>query len=253
MTNLFKDWVVKARTYVLAGDASPPLRQIRTRHQYDNHLMVFDEGKKVNRELRYASNQKSPFVDEQADKDVRVEHIFFKDGMLFTNREDIAMQQFLSVTPDNGIIFLELKPESEAEEQVEDFEVRAIAYDIVKNASLDTIAAYMYTEIDDAVFLTTSKELKRDLYVVADGAPEHLIAMADDKSTELKYIARKAVKFDILTIADNGRTIKWTKNGRKVLAVSMEETPYSALAAYFLTDDGIATKAKVIELLKDFE
>ena len=42
--------------------------------------MYFDEEKGYNRELRYATNMKSPFVDEQKGP-VTLGHIVFEDGV----------------------------------------------------------------------------------------------------------------------------------------------------------------------------
>ena len=248
-----KNWVAKPRVYQLTGDFTPPLRQIRSKHQYDNHLMYFDEEKKENRELRYYSAAKSPFVDAQPHEGVRVEHIFFIEGYLNTSRESIALQQFLEVHPDNGHIFIELKPEKEAEEEVQDFETLASAFEIVKHLKIEEIEAIMYDEIGDNVFSTSSKELKRDLWVLADNEPEYIIDFADDATIVNRYIARKAEKFGVIDVVDDGRTIRWASNKKKFASVELDETPYSALANFFLTDDGVAAKTKIIEKLKDFD
>ena len=248
-----KNWEAKSRTYELLGDAEPPLRQIRSKHIYSNHLLYFDKDKNENRELRYASNTKSPFVDEQPEKNIRVEQIFFKAGYLFTDKSQVALQQFLAIHPDNGRIFKEVRPEAEAIEEVTNFEERADAYEIVKGLTIDEVAGLMYSEIGDDVFKTSSKELKRDLYVLADSDSNHLLALYNDNSVQLKYLARKAIQFNILKLGDSGRTVLWAKNKRKLLAVPLDKTPYAALADHFLTDDGLEVKAKVIELLKKSE
>ena len=248
-----KNWKVKPRTYQLTGDFTPPSRQIRSKHMHDNHLMYWDEDTKERKELRFYSAAKSPFVEDQPTKNVRVEHIFFREGYLFTSREDIALQQFLSIHPDLGKIFVELKPDKEAEEEVQDFEQRAEAYEIVKKLKFEDIEAIMYDEIGDEVFRTSSKELKRDLWVLADEAPDHVIEITKDSLYTNKFIARKAERFDIISLADGGRTVRWTSNKHKICAVELDSTPYNALASFFMTDDGVAAKAKIIEKLKDFE
>ena len=245
-------WTVKPRTYVLKGDAQPPLRQIRSMHTQQNHLMHWDEEVGRQRELRYFASAKSPFVDEQPTEGITIEHIFFKEGFLFTNRQDVALQQFLSIHPDNGSIFEELVPEKEAEQEVEDFEARAKAYALVGNLSLEEIEAIVYNEVGDDVFKTSSKELKRDLWILADEAPEYLLEVADNQETLLKFIARKAEKYEVIKVADGGRTIKWGSTGKKLCAVDVDNTPIGALAAFFLTDDGVPALKKIKEKLKDF-
>ena len=54
--------------------------------------MYFDEAKGYNRELRYATNMKSPFVDEQVGS-VTLGHIVFEDGVLMVPKSDVSLQQ----------------------------------------------------------------------------------------------------------------------------------------------------------------
>jgi hypothetical protein len=54
-----KNWEVKERTYQLK-DSSPLTYKIRS-----SRMLWFDEDKGINREIRYANNQKSLFVEEQ--------------------------------------------------------------------------------------------------------------------------------------------------------------------------------------------
>ena len=49
-------------------------------------MFWFDPIKGYNRELRYATNQKSVFVDEQ-EGPVTLEHIVFEDGTLYVPKE----------------------------------------------------------------------------------------------------------------------------------------------------------------------
>lgn len=247
------DWIVKPRTYKLTGTAEPPLRQIRTKHTYDNHLIYFDEVKKENRELRYLSGGNSPFVDDQPDKGVKVSHVFFRDGYLITGDRDIALQQFLVVHPDNGRIFEELRPDRDAEEQVVDYEEKATAYEVVKALNTDELAQVMHSQIGDGVFKIPTKEIKRDLYIMADSNPTGLIEASKNEVYKLRYLGAKAIYHEILLLADGDRTVKWKKNGRKLLTVSVDETPQISLANFFLTDDGIEVKAKILESLKEFE
>ena len=56
-----KDWEFKDRVYILAGNHSPVTYTIQTKHTPRKPLLWFDEGLKINRELRLATNQKSLF------------------------------------------------------------------------------------------------------------------------------------------------------------------------------------------------
>ena len=58
-------WEIKDRTYYVAMAESPLTLTIPSRHTRKYSLLWFDEETGEQRELRYATNQNSPFVDEQ--------------------------------------------------------------------------------------------------------------------------------------------------------------------------------------------
>jgi len=71
---------LKTRVYKLTRNKRPLSFIIPSRNSRKQPLLYFDEDKGYNRELRYASNQQSCFVDEQ-DGNVIVKPIIFEDGM----------------------------------------------------------------------------------------------------------------------------------------------------------------------------
>jgi hypothetical protein len=78
-TVLENKWEIKDRTYILKGDKNPITFTLASKHHSRNPLMWFDEEKGYARELRYASNQKSPFRDEQQGFST-LKHIVFRNG-----------------------------------------------------------------------------------------------------------------------------------------------------------------------------
>ena len=85
----------------------------------------------------------------------------------------------------------------------------------------------------------TSKELKRDVLVMAKQNPQLLIDLAKDDNVELRNFGIKAVEAGILNLSSDQRQFTWGKNKRKVMTVPFDEHPYSALAAFFKTDEGL--------------
>ena len=75
MNATLKKWEIRDRAYVLVG-RSPLTYKIKSRG-----ILWFDEEKGINREIRYATNQNTLFVDEQ-DGHARLGHIVFVDGVL---------------------------------------------------------------------------------------------------------------------------------------------------------------------------
>ena len=60
-----KGWEIKDRHYYLTGNKSPLTLTIPSKHTKKHALLFYDEQKGMQRELRYATNQSSVFVDEQ--------------------------------------------------------------------------------------------------------------------------------------------------------------------------------------------
>jgi len=95
------------KQYKLTRDVAPLSFMLPTRHSRRFPLLHFDENEGINRELRYARNQKSPFVDEQ-DGNAILEPVIFEDGFLFVKKENQVLQQFLHYHPLNGTKFVEV-------------------------------------------------------------------------------------------------------------------------------------------------
>ena len=56
----------------------------------------------------------------------------------------------------------------------------------------------------------------------------------------LRNFGIRAVEDQIIDLSQDQRTFKWKKNGKKLMTVPFDEQPYSALAAWFKTDEGVA-------------
>ena len=59
------EWEIKERVYFLKGNKSPLTLKIPGRHTRKHVLLYFDSVTGKQREIRYATNQDSPLVDEQ--------------------------------------------------------------------------------------------------------------------------------------------------------------------------------------------
>ena len=101
--------------------------------------------------------------------DQRLEHIVFRSGSLYVEREKQTLQKLLSLYhPDKDKVFFEYKPIKEAEDQMEVLEMEADAIVAARNINIDIAEAIMRTEIGSDVSTMSSKELKRDLLVFAE-------------------------------------------------------------------------------------
>ena len=69
--------------------------------------------------------------------------------------------------------------------------------------------------------------------------PHAFMAIANDENVGLRNVGIKAVELGIIKLSQDQRTFNWGSNDRKLFTVPFDENPYSALAAWFKTDEGV--------------
>ena len=231
-------WEYKDRNYYLVGDKEPLTYTLPAKHSRKYPLVWFDKNLGYERELRYATNQKSIFVDEQ-NGPVTMKHIVFEKGHLFVGKEKRNLQEFLNHHPHFQLIFTEFDRTEVAKDEVADLELEVLAMNAALQMDIEMAEAILRVELGSSVNSMSSKELKRDLLVFARRNPTLFIELANDDNVQLRNFAIKARENGIINISDDQRTFTWASTGRKLITVPFDENPYSALAAWFKTDEGL--------------
>jgi hypothetical protein len=85
----------------------------------------------------------------------------------------------------------------------------------------------------------SSKELKRDLLLFAKKNPKLFLELTTDDNVQLRNFGIKAAEAGIIKLSADQRYFVWSSNDRKIMTVPFDEHPYSALAAWFKTDEGM--------------
>tara|TARA_R100000951_G_scaffold50732_2_gene42841 strand:- start:1448 stop:2173 length:726 start_codon:yes stop_codon:yes gene_type:complete len=240
-----KNWEMKDRTYLLKGGLSPLTYTLKSRGIY-----WFDEEKGYERELKHTKNQKTVFVDEFKGA-ARLDHITFEDGALFVPRNKQTLQKLLTLYhPDLNKVYRELDVVQDAVDELSDIEMEIDALILAKDLDVNQAEAILRVNKGNAVSTMTSKELRRDLLIFAKQSPGLFIELANDDNVELRNMGIRATEAGIIKLDADQRTFKWGKNGRKLMTVPFDENPYSALAAYFKTDDGVEVYKSIEKRLK---
>ena len=238
-------WEIKDRMYFLKGSKKPLSRSIK-----GSNIHWFDEEAGYEREIKYTSNQRTVFVDEMVG-DQRLEHIVFRNGMLAVPREKVILQKFLSLYhPDADKMFYEDKPIVNAVSEIAWLEMEIEALNAAKNIDIDIAEAIMRVEIGSKVSEMSSKELKRDLLLYAKRNPQLFLDLANDENVVLRNFGIRATEMGLLKLSSDQRTFTWGSNGRKLMNVPFDEHPYSALAAWFKTDEGMEIYANIEKQLQ---
>ncbi len=238
-------WEVKDRLYYLKGRQKPVSRSLRSANIY-----YFDEEKGYERELKHTINQRTPFVDEMKG-DQRLAHVIFRSGSLFVPKEKTVLQKLLSLYhPDRDKIYFEHKPVEIAKLQIDRLEMEADAILMARQMDIDLAEAIMRVEKGSAVSKMSSKELKRDLLIFSRKNPELFLELAKDDNVSLRNFGIKAVEAGIIKLSSNQRYFMWGSNKRKIMTIPFDEHPYSALAAWFKTDEGMEIYSNIEKRMK---
>ena len=228
------NWEIKDRMYFLLGNKSPLTYLIR-----GSNIHYWDEEKGYERELKYCSNQKTCFVDEMKG-DQRLEHVIFRNGSLYVPKNKTVLQKFLSLYhPHRDRLFKEHKPRQIAADQIDILEMEIEALNAAKNLDIDMAEAVMRVESGSKVSEMSSKELKRDLLLYAKRNPKLFLELVNDENVQLRNFGIKATEMGIIKLSQDQRTFLWGSNNRKLMTIPFDEHPYSALAAWFKTDEGM--------------
>ena len=172
--------------------------------------------------------------------DQRLSHIIFRSGSLFVPKEQTVLQKLLSLYhPHKDNIFYEHKPVEIAKNQLDWLEFEVEALTIARSMDIDMAEAIMRVEIGSKVSNLSSKELRRDLLLFAKKNPKMFLELTTDDNVQLRNFGIKATEAKIITLSNDQRYFKWASNDRKIMTVPFDEHPYSALAAWFKTDEGM--------------
>ena len=243
-------WEVKDRTYLLKNNNSPLTYTLQSRHTRRYPLLYFDPVTAEQKEIRYATNQSSPLVSEQKGE-VTLGHIIFRDGVLTVKKEQQNLQKLLSLYhPARNVKYYEFDATEEAEYELDDIEAEIDALNMARIMDIDQAEAIMRVELGSKVSDMSSKELKRDLLLFARKNPVLFIELANDENVHLRNVAIRATEVGILRLSPDQRSFHWGSNDRKLMNVPFDENPYSAMAAWFKTDEGVEVYRNIEKNLK---
>ncbi len=243
-------WEIKDRIYYLRGNKSPLTLTIPCRHTRKHPLLYFDKATGIQREIRYATNQSSPLVDEQKGE-CTLGHIQFASGDLRVPKEMQNLQKLLSIYhPLKGRIYEEFSAAEEAEDDLDELDLQIDALLSAREMEIDQAEAIMRVELGSGVSKMSSKELKRDLLLFAKNNPILFLDLANDENVQLRNVAIRASEAGVIVLSQDQRTFTWASTGRKLMTVPFDENPYSAMAAYFKTDEGVEVFRSVEKNLK---
>ena len=242
--------VFTAKAYRLKKDSSPLNYMLSSHNSSRSPLLYFDEETGVNRPLRYARNQKSPFVDEQ-DGNAILEPIVFEDGMLVVEKANQVLQQFLYYHPGRDRVFEEVNNERDASEDMELLEMELNAQIVAKELSFEKLLSVSRILLGGSVDRLSTPELKRDILLFAKYNPQDFMEVVNDPDLEFGDEVRQFFEEKLLSLRNNNKDVYFNLKGnkKKMLTVPFGEDPYHVVGSYLKTDDGIDVYQGLSKLL----
>jgi len=235
--------------YRLTNNRKPLSYMLASRHSRRSPLLHFDAETGVNKPLRYARNQKSPFEDEQ-DGNAILEPVVFEDGMLVVQRENQVLQKFLHYHPQRGQVFEEVNKEADASQELERVEKELDAQIAAKQLSTDKLIMVSRVLMGSNVDKMTIPELKRDILVFAKNDPADFMSILNDPMLDLQDTVYQFFDGQLLSLRNQNKDVYFNlpKNKKKLLTVPYGEDYSYIVASYMQSDEGLET----FKLLKKY-
>ena len=240
-----------SKQYRLKQEVAPLCFMLNSHHNKRSSLLYFDEAEGINKPLRYARNQKSPFEEEQ-DGNAIMEPIVFEDGLLNVDRSNQVLQEFLHYHPGNGQVFEEIDNASDAAEELEIEELILDAQLLARDLDVKMLETVCRVLMGAQADKLSTSELKRDILVYSRNHPEEFIDMLNDPALQMYDDVVQIFTKGLLQLRNKSRDVYFNlaKNKTKILTIPFGEEATDIMASYFLTDDGVETYKLLKGLLK---
>jgi len=234
-----------SKTYKLKSEATPLNYMLSSRNSTRFPLLWFDEDKGINRPLRYARNQKSPFEDEQ-DGNAILEPIVFEDGFLYVPKENQILQEFLSYHPQKDQVFQEVDKAKDASEEVEWLDYVLKAQVTAADLSIEKLSSIGRVLFGQKADKMSTAELRRDVLIYSQQDPQDFLDTIDDPMVALQDEVVQFVSAGLLVINNKKVSFNLPGNKKKLMTVPFGEDAHYILASYMQGDEGL----EVYKLLK---
>ena len=240
-----------AKLYRLKKDSAPLTYMLASNNSKRSPLLYFDEEKGINRPLRYARNQNSPFEDDQ-DGTAILEPIIFEDGFLQVPRENQVLQEFLYYHPSRGQVFEEVDKSRDAAEELEYEEAVLDAQVLARELPLEKLISVSRVLIGGRAEKLSTAELKRDVLVYSRNNPVEFLEVLHDPMLEMQDTVVQFFSNNLLGLKNKQRDVYFSlpKNKKKLLTVPFGEDHIDIVSSYMQSDDGIETFKLLNKYLK---
>ena len=202
-----------------------------------NNIIVFDEEKGYNREIRYCPAEKSVYKDEQSEA-ARREQIVFRDGLLTVQHTDPILIEYLRLHPDNvangGKRFNEVNDEVDAQAELEREFALHDAIALIKTSDIDKLIPIGLSYGISADL--SSLEIKRALLQQAKANPEAFMNAFNNPMVAVRADVVTAMDFQILKQTVDG--MYWYDSNSLIMPTPAGQDTLDVFVRFLMTDKG---------------
>lgn len=202
-----------------------------------NNIIVFDEEKGYNREIRYCPAEKSVYKDEQSEA-ARREQIVFRDGLLTVQHTDPILIEYLRLHPDNvangGKRFNEVNDEVDAQAELEREFALHDAIALIKTSDIDKLIPIGLSYGISADL--SSLEIKRALLQQAKANPEAFMNAFTNPMVAVRADVVTAMDFQILKQTVDG--MYWYDSNSLIMPTPAGQDTLDVFVRFLMTDKG---------------
>jgi hypothetical protein len=229
----------KDRIFFLKNGRSPLTYLLPSVDKPKSRLLYFDKVKDETRALRYARNQKSPFIDEQ-DANVILEAIVFTDGKLIVSPNNPELLKFLLIHPLLNEVFEEYDPEKAAADALKRDELIDDAIVKFRDLDIEQMKVILRNFTDLHVSEMSVSEIKLETRRIARNWPQDFLDSIDDPQLEMDNIAIRAMEDGFVTTRNKGKELWFNTKEKKsrLMIVPHDVKPITAFASWLVSNDG---------------
>ena len=228
------------KQYKLTRETAPLSLILASRHTTRFPLLHFDEQTGLNKPLRYARNQNSPFQDEQDDNAI-LEPIVFEDGFLHVPKNNQVLQKFMALHPGNGRVFTEVNRAKEAAELVEDLNLEVDALIEARQLTVEQVENVARVLFQNDVSKVTTAELRRDILIFAKQNPGGFMNLLKDPALKFNATIQNILDKNLIQLRNSKKEVWFNtaSNKKKMCNIPFGEDPMYIMTSYFQSDDGL--------------
>lgn len=233
------------KVYQMIGNKGGIFFKLRSKN-----ISVYDEEKRLVRQIRYCPGEPSIYVDEQSEIS-KIEHVVFENKILSVPYSKPNLQNFLDSHPDNkangGTVFELANNEKNSELELEAEFAITDAISIIKSKSIDDLLP-----VAMALNINTNQSdlsIKRALVQQAKRNPMKFMGLIDSPMVMARTTVAQSLDFQI--IEERKGAVVWFDTGKLIVSVPVGQDKIEVMTRFVMTDKGSTVLSELERQLED--